>query len=143
MEPGLIQSALDLELAEGSVVGRHPGLVNRRAIACWRILHPDEAPPSPKRAGPEPQCLRPWGNAIEAAICHPWVIALELAASQKVAVEQPSRSKVLWITGGARGGQDHPCSKQRSCASGGQERARSCSALQRPGRQADWARTTG
>jgi len=44
----------------------------------------------------------PWGS-IEAAIAIPWVeqrLALELAASQKGAVEQALSSKVLVITGG-------------------------------------------
>jgi len=98
MEPGLIQSALDLELAEGSVVA--DTLAGEPAILLAH-LHRDE-----RRIAEALQALNlsapPWGS-IEAAIAIPWVeqrLALELAASQKGAVEQALSSKVLVITGG-------------------------------------------
>jgi len=98
MEPGLIQSALDLELAEGSVVA--DTLAGEQAIFLAN-LHRDE-----RRIAASLQALAqghpPWGS-IEAANAIPWVehrLGLELAASQKAAVEQALASKVLVITGG-------------------------------------------
>jgi exodeoxyribonuclease V alpha subunit len=98
MEPGLIQSALDLELAEGSVVA--DTLAGEPAIFLSN-LHRDE-----RRIAASLQALAvgcpPWGS-IEAAKAVPWVeqrLGLELAASQKAAVEQALSSKVLVITGG-------------------------------------------
>ncbi|WP_233130348.1 ATP-dependent RecD-like DNA helicase [Synechococcus sp. 1G10] len=98
LEPGLIQSALDLELAEGSVVA--DTLAGEPAIFLAN-LHRDE-----RRIAASLQALAvgcpPWGT-IEAAKAVPWVeqrLGLELAASQKGAVEQALSSKVLVITGG-------------------------------------------
>ncbi|WP_198949718.1 ATP-dependent RecD-like DNA helicase [Synechococcus sp. 1G10] len=98
LEPGLIQSALDLELAEGSVVA--DTLAGEPAIFLSN-LHRDE-----RRIAASLQALGqgqpPWGR-IEAAKAIPWVeqrLALELAASQKLAVEQALAAKVLVITGG-------------------------------------------
>ncbi|WP_205526839.1 helix-hairpin-helix domain-containing protein [Synechococcus sp. SynAce01] len=68
MEPGLIQSALDLELAEGSVVA--DTLAGEPAILLAH-LHRDE-----RRIAEALQALNlsapPWGS-IEAAIAIPWV----------------------------------------------------------------------
>jgi len=98
LEPGLIQSALDLELAEGSVVA--DTLAAEPAIFLAN-LHRDE-----RRIAAALQALAagrpPWG-AIDSAKAVPWVeqrLALELAASQKAAVEQALAAKVLVITGG-------------------------------------------
>ncbi|WP_254980569.1 AAA family ATPase [Cyanobium sp. ATX 6A2] len=98
LESGLIESALDLELSEGSVVA--DTLAAEPAIFLSN-LHRDE-----RRIAEALQALAagcpPWG-AIEAAIAIPWVeqrLALELAASQKLAVAQALASKVLVITGG-------------------------------------------
>ncbi|MCP9820957.1 ATP-dependent RecD-like DNA helicase [Synechococcus sp. Cruz-9H2] len=98
MEPGLIQSALDLELAEGSVVADE---LNSEPAIFLSNLHRDE-----RRIAESLQALAvgypPWGS-IEAGKAIPWVeqrLGLELAVSQKGAVEQVLSSKVLVITGG-------------------------------------------
>jgi exodeoxyribonuclease V alpha subunit len=98
LESGLIESALDLELSEGSVVA--DTLAAEPAIFLSN-LHRDE-----RRIAAALQALAqgslPWG-AIDAAKAVPWVeqrLGLELAASQKLAVEQALSSKVLVITGG-------------------------------------------
>jgi len=98
LEPGLIQSALDLELGEGSVVA--DTLAGEPAIFLAH-LHRDE-----RRIAEALQALAagspPWG-AIDLTKAIPWVeqrLALMLAASQKAAVEQALASKLLVITGG-------------------------------------------
>ena len=98
LEPGVIQAALDLELSEGSVVA--DTLAGEAAIFLAH-LHRDErciAEALQELAQGEP----PWGTINgERAIA--WVeqrLGLELAESQKAAVEQALASKVLVITGG-------------------------------------------
>ena len=98
LEPAVIQVALDLELSEGSVVA--DALAGEAAIFLAH-LHRDE-----RRIGEVLQELvqgtPPWG-AINAATATGWVeqrLGLELAASQKLAVEQALASKVVVITGG-------------------------------------------
>ena len=98
LEPGLIQSALDLELAEGSVIA---DVLAAEPAIFLANLHRDE-----RRIAAALQALGagrpPWG-VIDAAKAIPWVeqrLALELAASQKLAVEQALAAKVLVITGG-------------------------------------------
>ncbi len=98
LEPAVIQSALDLELSEGSVVA--DSLAGEPAIFLAH-LHRDE-----RRIAEALQELAhgspPWGS-IDAAKAIPWVeqrLGLELAASQKTAVAEALASKVLVITGG-------------------------------------------
>ena len=98
LEPGLIQSALDLELAEGSVIA---DVLDAEPAIFLSNLHRDE-----RRIAAALQALGagrpPWG-AIDSAKAIPWVeqrLALELADSQKLAVEQALAAKVLVITGG-------------------------------------------
>jgi exodeoxyribonuclease V alpha subunit len=98
LEPEQIQSALDLELAEGSVVA--DSLAGEPAIFLAH-LHRDE-----RRIAEALQELAqgapPWG-AIDAAKAIGWVeqrLGLQLAASQRDAVQQALASKVLVITGG-------------------------------------------
>ena len=98
LESGLIESALDLELSEGSVVA--DTLATEPAIFLSN-LHRDE-----RRIAAALQALAagcpPWG-AIDSAKAVPWVeqrLGLELAASQKLAVQQALAAKVLVITGG-------------------------------------------
>jgi exodeoxyribonuclease V alpha subunit len=94
----VIQAALDLELSEGSVVA--DSLVGESAIFLAQ-LHRDE-----RRIAEALQELAqgapPWGT-IKAERAIVWVeqrLGLELAVSQKGAVEQALASKVLVITGG-------------------------------------------
>ena len=98
LEPAVIQTALDLELSEGSVVA--DSLAGEAAIFLAH-LHRDE-----RRIAEALQELAqgaaPWGT-INAERAIAWVeqrLGLELAASQKQAVEQALASKVLVITGG-------------------------------------------
>ncbi len=98
LESGLIEIALDLELSEGSVVA--DTLAAEPAIFLSN-LHRDE-----RRIAAALQALGsgrpPWGT-IDSAKAVPWVeqrLGLELAASQKGAVEQAMAAKVLVITGG-------------------------------------------
>jgi exodeoxyribonuclease V alpha subunit len=98
LEPAVIQTALDLELSEGSVVA--DTLAGEGAIFLAH-LHRDE-----RRIGEALQELAqgaaPWGT-INAERAIAWVeqrLGLELAASQQAAVEQALASKVLVITGG-------------------------------------------
>ena len=98
LEAGLIRSALDMELAGGSVVA--DTLAGEPAIFLAN-LHRDE-----RRIAEALQALAagspPW-EAIDLARAIPWVeqrLALELAASQKAAVQQALACKVLVITGG-------------------------------------------
>jgi exodeoxyribonuclease V alpha subunit len=98
LEPAVIQTALDLELSEGSVVA--DDLAGEAAIFLAH-LHRDE-----RRIAEALQELaqgaQPWGT-INAERAIAWVeqrLGLELAASQKAAVEQALASKVLVITGG-------------------------------------------
>jgi exodeoxyribonuclease V alpha subunit len=98
LEPNQIQSALDLELAEGSVVA--DALAGEPAIFLAH-LHRDE-----RRIAEALQELAqgspPWG-AIDADKAIGWVeqrLGLQLAASQRDAVRQALASKVLVITGG-------------------------------------------
>ena len=98
LEPAVIQAALDLELSEASVVA--DALAGEAAIFLAH-LHRDE-----RRIADDLQELAqgapPWGQ-IEAAKAITWVeqrLGLELAASQKAAVQQALASKLLVITGG-------------------------------------------
>ncbi len=98
LEPAVIQAALDLELSEGSVVA--DSLAGEAAIFLAH-LHRDE-----RRIADVLQELAqgaaPWGQ-IDAGKAITWVeqrLGLELAASQKAAVQQALASKVLVITGG-------------------------------------------
>jgi len=98
LEPALIQTALDLELSEGSVVA--DTLAGEPAIFLAH-LHRDE-----RRIAESLQELAegapPWG-AIDALKAIGWVeqrLGLQLATSQKAAVELALASKVLVITGG-------------------------------------------
>jgi exodeoxyribonuclease V alpha subunit len=98
LEPAVIQAALDLELSEGSVVA--DALAGEAAIFLAH-LHRDE-----RRIADVLQELAqgaaPWGQ-IDAGKAVTWVeqrLSLELAASQKAAVQQALASKVLVITGG-------------------------------------------
>jgi exodeoxyribonuclease V alpha subunit len=98
LEPAVIQAALDLELSEGSVVA---DTLDGEGAIFLAHLHRDE-----RRIAEVLQELAlgaaPWGR-IEAAKAIAWVeerLDLELAASQKAAVQQALASKVLVITGG-------------------------------------------
>jgi len=98
LEPAVIQTALDLELSEGSVVA--DDLAGEGAIFLAH-LHRDE-----RRIAEALQELaqgaQPWGT-INAERAIAWVeqrLGLQLAASQQAAVEQALASKVLVITGG-------------------------------------------
>ena len=98
LEPALIKTALDLELSEGSVVA--DSLAGEPAIFLAH-LHRDE-----RRIAESLQELAegtpPWG-AIDAAKAIGWVeqrLGLQLAASQKQAVELALACKLLVITGG-------------------------------------------
>ncbi|MFM7677203.1 MAG: helix-hairpin-helix domain-containing protein, partial [Synechococcus sp.] len=98
LEPALIQTALDLELSEGSVIA--DTLAGEPAIFLAH-LHRDE-----RRIAEALQELvagsPPWG-AIDAARAIGWVeqrLGLELAASQRDAVALALASKLLVITGG-------------------------------------------
>ena len=98
LEPQPIQAALDLELSEGAVVADSLG--GEPAIFLAH-LHKGER----QIAGALQDLAQgapPWG-AIDAGRAIAWVeqrLALELAPSQKAAVEQALASKVLVITGG-------------------------------------------
>ncbi|MCP9860647.1 MULTISPECIES: ATP-dependent RecD-like DNA helicase [unclassified Cyanobium] len=98
LEPALIQTALDLELSECSVVA--DSLAGEPATFLAH-LHRDE-----RRIAESLQELAqgaPTWGAIDANTAITWVeqrLGLELAASQKAAVEQALASKVLVITGG-------------------------------------------
>ena len=98
LESGVIQTALDLELSEGSVVA--DSLAGEPAIFLANLYRDErriaEALQELAQGAP------PWG-AIDAAKAIAWVeqrLGLELAASQKAAVQQALASKVLVITGG-------------------------------------------
>ena len=98
LEPALIQTALDLELSEGSVV---PETLAGEPAIFLAHMHRDE-----RRIAESLQELAegapPWG-AIDAAKAVGWVeqrLALQLAASQKAAVELALARKLLVITGG-------------------------------------------
>jgi exodeoxyribonuclease V alpha subunit len=98
LEPAQIQSALDLELAEGAVVA--DSLAGEPAIF---LSHLHKAERQIAESLLElAQGAPPWG-AIDAVKAIGWVeqrLGLQLAASQKAAVEQALASKVLVITGG-------------------------------------------
>jgi exodeoxyribonuclease V alpha subunit len=98
LEPAQIQSALDLELAEGAVVA--DSLAGEPAIF---LSHLHKAERQIAESLLElAQGAPPWG-AIDAVKAISWVeqrLGLQLAASQKAAVEQALASKVLVITGG-------------------------------------------
>jgi exodeoxyribonuclease V alpha subunit len=98
LEPAVIQTALDLELSEGSVVA---GTLAGEGAIFLAHLHRDE-----RRIAEALQELaqgaQPWGT-INAERAIAWVeqrLGLELAASQQAAVEQALASKLLVITGG-------------------------------------------
>lgn len=98
LESGVIQTALDLELSEGSVVA--DSLAGEAAIFLANLYRDERciAEALQELAQGEP----PWGT-IDAAKAIAWVeqrLGLELAASQKAAVQQALASKVLVITGG-------------------------------------------
>jgi len=98
LEPGQIQAALDLELAEGAVVA--DALAGEPAIFLAH-LHRDERRIA-EALLEQLQGAPPWG-AIDAGKAIGWVeqrLGLTLAASQKAAVEQALASKMLVITGG-------------------------------------------
>jgi exodeoxyribonuclease V alpha subunit len=98
LEPAQIQSALDQELAEGSVVA--DSLAGEPAIFLSH-LHKAERQIA-EWLQELAQGVTPWG-AIDVAKAIGWVeqrLALALAASQRQAVEQALASKVLVITGG-------------------------------------------
>ena len=98
LESALIQTALDLELSEGSVLA--DSLADAPAIFLAH-LHRDErriADALRELAEGAP----PWG-ALDAAKAIAWVerrLGLDLAASQRAAVELALASKLLVITGG-------------------------------------------
>ncbi len=98
LEPEQIQTALDLELSEGSVIA--DTLAGDPAIF---LAHLHKAERRIAESLLElAQGASPWG-AIDAAKAIGWVgqrLGLQLAASQKEAVEQALASKVLVITGG-------------------------------------------
>jgi exodeoxyribonuclease V alpha subunit len=98
LEPAQIQSALDLELSEGAVVA--DSLAGEPAIF---LSHLHKAERQIAESLLElAQGAPPWG-AIDATKAIGWVeqrLGLQLAASQKAAVEQALSSKVLVITGG-------------------------------------------
>jgi exodeoxyribonuclease V alpha subunit len=98
LDPALIQSALDLELSEGSVVA--DSLAGEPAIFLAH-LHRDE-----RRIAEALQELTagspPWGS-IDAGKAIGWVeqrLGLQLAPSQQAAVALALASKLLVITGG-------------------------------------------
>jgi exodeoxyribonuclease V alpha subunit len=98
LDPALIQAALDLELSEGSVLA--DSLADGPGIFLAH-LHRDE-----RRIADALQELAegapPWG-AIDAAKAIAWVeqrLGLDLAASQRAAVQLSLASKLLVITGG-------------------------------------------
>ena len=98
LEPEQIQAALELELAEGAVVA--DSLAGEPAIFLSHLYKAErqiaEALLEQLQGSP------PWG-VIDALRAIGWVeqrLGLELAASQKAAVEQALASKVLVITGG-------------------------------------------
>ncbi|WP_094561414.1 ATP-dependent RecD-like DNA helicase, partial [Synechococcus sp. 8F6] len=98
LEPAVIQAALDLELAEGAVVA--DSLAGEPAIFLSH-LHRDERRIA-EALLEQVQGARPWG-VIDAGKAISWVdqrLGLQLAASQKAAVEQALASKLLVITGG-------------------------------------------
>ena len=113
LDPTLIQSALELELAEGNVMAdsllagvraddnASPPAAGSQPAVFLANLHRDE-----RRIAAALRDLSdgstPWGE-IAAAKAIGWVeqrLGLELAASQKAAVELALASKVLVITGG-------------------------------------------
>ena len=98
LEPAQIQSALDQELAEGSVAA--DSLAGEPAIF---LSHLHKAERQIAESLLElAQGAPPWG-AIDATKAIGWVeqrLGLQLAASQQEAVEQALASKVLVITGG-------------------------------------------
>jgi exodeoxyribonuclease V alpha subunit len=98
LEPGQIQAALNQELAEGSVVADN--LAGEPAIF---LSHLHKAERQIAEALQElAQGAPPWG-AIDATKAIGWVeqrLGLQLAASQREAVQQALASKVLVITGG-------------------------------------------
>ena len=98
LEPAVIQAALDLELSEGQVVA--DTLAGEPAVFLAN-LHRDE-----RRIADALRELSlgapAWGQ-IDATMAITWVeqrLGLELAASQKAAVQKALASKVLVITGG-------------------------------------------
>jgi exodeoxyribonuclease V alpha subunit len=98
LEPGQIQAALELELVEGAVVA--DALAGEPAIFLAH-LHRDERRIA-ESLQEQLQGAPPWG-VIDATKAIGWVeqrLGLELAASQRAAVEQALASKVLVITGG-------------------------------------------
>jgi len=98
LEPEQIQTALDLELAEGALVA--DSLAGEPAIF---LAHLHKAERQIAESLRElAQGAPPWG-AIDATKAIGWVerrLGLQLAASQRQAVEQALSSKVLVITGG-------------------------------------------
>ena len=98
VEGELIRTALDLELAEGTVVGDRVGEMDCVFLA--GLYHAEQGIAERVRtllAAPLPWPQLDIGKAI------PWVeqrIGLTLAASQREAVAQALRSKLLVITGG-------------------------------------------
>ncbi|MFI0403662.1 MAG: ATP-dependent RecD-like DNA helicase [Cyanobium sp.] len=98
LEPALIQTALDLELNEGSVVS--DTLAGEPAIFLAHLHRDERRIAESLQEGAEG--APPW-SAIDAGMAISWVeqrLGLELAASQKAAVELALASKLLVITGG-------------------------------------------
>ncbi len=98
LEPALIQTALDLELSEGSVVS--DTLAGEPAIFLAHLHRDERRIAESLQEGAEG--APPW-SAIDAGMAISWVeqrLGLELAASQKAAVELALASKLLVITGG-------------------------------------------
>ena len=108
LQPALIEAALDLELAEGTLVadGLAAGDGSEQAAVFLKHLHSGEQ----AIAGALLELCSgtpPWAcgerGAIDPAVAIPWVeqrLGLQLAASQRSAVELALISKVLVITGG-------------------------------------------
>jgi exodeoxyribonuclease V alpha subunit len=98
VSPDLIRTALDLELAEGTVIG--DCLRETDCIFLASLYRAERA--IAERLLALTRAKLPWGS-IDADKAIPWMekrIGLELAASQRAAVRLALASKVLVITGG-------------------------------------------
>jgi exodeoxyribonuclease V alpha subunit len=98
VEAGLIRTALDLELADGTVIADSLGETD--CIFLASLYRAEQA--IAERLVALSRAKLPWGS-IDADKALPWVeqrISLELAPSQKAAVRLALASKVLVITGG-------------------------------------------
>jgi exodeoxyribonuclease V alpha subunit len=98
VEAGLIRTALDLELADGTVIADSLGKTD--CIFLANLYRAEQA--IAERLLALSRAKLPW-NPIDADKALPWIeqrISLELAPSQKAAVRLALASKVLVITGG-------------------------------------------